>query len=506
MTALDATLTPEFCVIFGANEGAALPLGAGPLSLGRAVENDIVLDGAAIAARHATIQLAGDRMLLEAEHPVWTDSVPVLGGVEINFDAPFRLGSCLCVVTRDPAAWFKRDISDFIVRLFQSSAASLSAPGGPSDGRDPHKMSNPEAEAVPGVANAGMTGLSLPASSAKCPLSFWRKGIEVLGSWCVHDRRRFRRVVLVAFALVFLAFPMLAWTAIDGASAWVMTEIRSLMTRSDPVASSVVEERPSRKDRQQEELEELVKLVSVDGQVTAVESPGGEFAVRGFVMSSNAYVRLLSGLSMLGFPVDMQVQNRGSQIKALELLARHTKDANLQIAADNQSGKIRVSGSLPTQLQVDEFVQQVKLELPNVTDLELAVESTNTVAKQIADRVRALGLSQVEVLRSATEVVVTGNADRSDMKRLEAALGDVLTSIPLHNRVKLYEDQDNLRLTARDLGFMAIVTGVQPVVVDRSGNRFQEGDVVKGGFRIVEININEVLVQQGAHLAAVALN
>lgn len=466
----------EFCVLFGANQGAALPLGGRGFSLGSGPQNDIVLDGAGIAERHAMLSAADGRIVLETEQPVWTGHVPRRGRVELAFDTPFRIGSCLCVVTANPDEWLERDVSALVAELFQAADALETEASGPE--------------------TLGPAGDEAATPEMRQP--------RAARGWEIYDRRRLVRAASFLLLLALLVLPATDWLAMGSATAFVVSDFRSAPNAAGAVAPAEEPEPPGDR-RQVAELQSLIDRVDPGGRLQVMRGPNGGLAVEGFVLSGSTYVRLLSGLSMLPFPVDLRVDDRGSQIKALELLVSHTNDANLEVSLDEQTGRIRVAGSLPTQEQAERFVQQVRLELPGLADIAHDIEGTETVARVIAGAVQQAKLDKVKVSRTATEIYLAGVTSDAGMSVLDDILAEVTTAIPIHNQVKRYESQEEIQLTASDLGVMAILMGPRPVVLDRHGNRFGVGDRLAGSVQIVEIRMNEIVVKQGADLAQVVM-
>ena len=93
-TVLDADkpAAPVFCVLHGGCAGAHLALPAAAATVGRALDNDIVLDAAGVAERHLTLRLTAGVVTATATALVITLAGGSTGAIDLGMD---RSGSAL---------------------------------------------------------------------------------------------------------------------------------------------------------------------------------------------------------------------------------------------------------------------------------------------------------------------------------------------------------------------------------------------------------------------------
>ena len=102
------------------------------------------------------------------------------------------------------------------------------------------------------------------------------------------------------------------------------------------------------------------------------------------MLTNSDYVRLLSGLSLVGFPVEMEVENRGSQLNALKLLIADMPGADLHVefAPDNQG--IDVKGVVPTVADQQRIIRSIRQEMPSLRNITFQIDSPEETAKSLA--------------------------------------------------------------------------------------------------------------------------
>lgn len=468
-------------VLAGSNAGAEALLHEGTTSLGSSETADLVIADAALEAEHFSIVIADRSVLLDVGgFPVWVDGVEV---VNRSCDlAPFvtvKCGQTIFAVGPRNGEWPAYDPVDLL------PVTSVSAIESVEDFPE-----EPAEQVLEGDGAALDTQRAAPAPGQYLR----RKTVRVAAGFAIA-------ILLVGGGLTTAAF-------YPAGGAGVETKVDA-----------------------RKALEAALAEAGMFENVGVESTPFGKPVVSGYVNKNIDMSSLRSVLRQAQAPFTMHVESLEQQVRAVETIVSQA-GAPLTVTADEERGGVVLTGYLPDEHVADLLVRKLHEDVRNLRLVETdivtgdAILSDTRVSLDNADLANAVSANlSGGVIRLAgetrentrpvlTEVVdgLTGRWGRyvkfsDETVRLAAPTPAVAQTRTASAPRPVARAETVVRKQSRKLPYYisVVVTGEQSLVRDSWGGRYEVGDVLPSGYKIMEIGPEGVVTSRAGSTKIIAV-
>lgn len=230
-------------------------------------------------------------------------------------------------------------------------------------------------------------------------------------------------------------------------------------------------------------------------QTFTVDELNDKYTVKGWVKNNEERHKVETQFRKIG--------NVTTDIKSQEQAMENVRDFFSAIKApivvsEIEPGKIKLSGYFGDDKGWESAKADLSKDVPGFKLVKDEVWVPNKLYPIIAE---VLGKHNVtEIVRfvpQADGVIIKGMISKSDIPRIKDTIIEFQTrvgeDIPIKNQVIVAKEED-LHL---DLDMDSIIIGKDAFIITKSGQRFYEGGVLKGGYKIEKIGRDGVILSKG---------